>query len=131
MLSYSRHARRDEHHDSFIYFHLFSPALFFLTSIISIQVKQISEQQASIYRKKQAKKRRFANLLLKNYLCLMNEPTPSSSNAFSSSSLVFITMGPPQATGSFSGAPEKRMTLIPSPPARRVRVSPLEVRLAL
>ena len=53
-----------------------------------------------------------------------NVPRSSSSNASCSSSCVFITIGPYQATGSSSGFPETSRNRIPSSPACTTTSSP-------
>ena len=55
---------------------------------------------------------------------LRNVPSRSSVNAWRSSSCVFITMGPYQATGSSSGLPETRRKRIPSSLACTTSSSP-------
>src|SRR5215475_8085871 len=55
---------------------------------------------------------------------LRNVPRSRSSNACRSSSCVFITIGPYQATGSSIGFPETRRNRIPSSPAWIVISSP-------
>ena len=45
------------------------------------------------------------------YLCFMNVPSLNSLNANASSSFVFITIGPPNATGSFRGNPSNHSIL--------------------
>src|SRR5689334_5253411 len=58
------------------------------------------------------------------HLCLMNVPLRSSLTACCSSALVFITIGPYQATGSSIGLPETRRKRMPSSPACTVTSSP-------
>src|SRR6202040_1707014 len=56
--------------------------------------------------------------------CLMKVPLRSSATACCSSALVFITIGPYQATGSSIGLPETSKNLMPSSPASTVTSSP-------
>lgn len=54
----------------------------------------------------------------------MNVPSSSSINALRSSSSVFMTMGPPHATGSRRGLPETMTIRAPSGPAWEVDLVP-------
>src|SRR5688572_14809771 len=64
----------------------------------------------------------------KSFAHLINVPRSSSAKASCSSCCVFITIGPPHATGSSSGLPETSRNRIPSAPASTTTSSPRSKR---